>query len=68
VVLAEGQNLYASVLLRPAIRAREVPVFSFFASLAFSDVFEEYGAQAGIKWPNDILLDGFTPSHGDPRL
>jgi BirA family biotin operon repressor/biotin-[acetyl-CoA-carboxylase] ligase len=53
-----GQNLYASVLLRPAIRAQEVRVFSFVASLALSDVLEEYGAQVGIKWPNDILLDG----------
>lgn len=53
-----GLNLYASVLLRPPIGARELPLFSFLASLALVDAFEEHGAQAGLKWPNDILVDG----------
>ncbi|MGH7301939.1 MAG: biotin--[acetyl-CoA-carboxylase] ligase [Candidatus Rokuibacteriota bacterium] len=53
-----GLNLYASVLLRPPIGARELPLFSLLASLALVDAFEEHGAQAGLKWPNDILVDG----------
>jgi BirA family biotin operon repressor/biotin-[acetyl-CoA-carboxylase] ligase len=53
-----GANLYASVLLRPLLRPRELPMFSFIGSLALVNAFEEHGAQAGIQWPNDILVDG----------
>lgn len=52
-----GVNLYASVLLRPSLRARELPLFSFLASLALVGAIEEQGVQAGIKWPNDIVVD-----------
>ncbi len=54
---AGGVNLYASVLFRPLLSARELPVFSFIGSLALVNAFEEHGAQAGIQWPNDILVD-----------
>lgn len=53
-----GVNLYASALFRPAIRPGELPVFSFIASLAAADALKDYGASAGIKWPNDLLIDG----------
>jgi BirA family biotin operon repressor/biotin-[acetyl-CoA-carboxylase] ligase len=53
-----GVNLYASTLFRPAIAPREVGVFSLIASLALSDAMWAEGAAAGIKWPNDILVDG----------
>jgi len=53
-----GVNLYASVLLRPAIAPRAVPVLSFIASLALADTIDEQGLRAAIKWPNDILVRG----------
>lgn len=53
-----GVNLYASVLFRPAARASELAVFSFIASLAAADTLKDFGAPAGIKWPNDLLIDG----------
>jgi BirA family biotin operon repressor/biotin-[acetyl-CoA-carboxylase] ligase len=53
-----GVNLYASVLLRPAIPPRAVPVFSFVTSLALADTVDEQGLRAAIKWPNDILVKG----------
>jgi BirA family transcriptional regulator, biotin operon repressor / biotin---[acetyl-CoA-carboxylase] ligase len=53
-----GVNLYASVLLRQPLRAWELPLFSFLASLALVDTFDEYGARAGIKWPNDVVVNG----------
>ncbi len=52
-----GVNLYASVLLRPAIPVAAVPVFSFMSSLAVSDAVRLEGLPALIKWPNDILVD-----------
>jgi BirA family biotin operon repressor/biotin-[acetyl-CoA-carboxylase] ligase len=53
-----GVNLYASVLFRPRIPLREVGVFSLIASLALSEAMWAEGAAAGIKWPNDIVVDG----------
>lgn len=53
-----GVNFYASVLLRQPLRALELPLFSFLASLALVDTFDEYGAQARIKWPNDVVVNG----------
>jgi BirA family biotin operon repressor/biotin-[acetyl-CoA-carboxylase] ligase len=51
-------NLYASVLFRPSIGPRAVPVFSAIASLALCDAIWAEGVPAGIKWPNDILIEG----------
>jgi BirA family biotin operon repressor/biotin-[acetyl-CoA-carboxylase] ligase len=53
-----GLNLYASVLFRPSIALRDVPVFSFIASLALSETIWAEGLAATIKWPNDILVEG----------
>lgn len=52
-----GVNLYASVLFRPAIPPKSVPVFSFIASLALVDTIVGIGLPAAIKWPNDVLVD-----------
>lgn len=51
-----GVNLYASVLLTPAIPPREVAVFSFIASLALAETIHWLGPWAAIKWPNDVLV------------
>lgn len=51
-----GVNLYASILFRPPIPAREVPAFSFIASLALGDAIAAEGLAPAIKWPNDVLV------------
>lgn len=53
-----GVNLYASVLFRPSLRAREVGVFSLIACLALADAIDAMGTRATTKWPNDVLLGG----------
>src|SRR5262245_3755562 len=53
-----GVNLYASVLFRPRLPAREAGVFSLISSLALSEAIWTEEAAAGIKWPNDIVVDG----------
>lgn len=53
-----GLNLYVSVLLRPALRVEQLPVFSFIASLAVTDALVQLDTRPTIKWPNDVLLDG----------
>jgi BirA family biotin operon repressor/biotin-[acetyl-CoA-carboxylase] ligase len=51
-----GVNLYASVLLRPAIEPAAAAVLSFAASLALADAIRELGLSPAIKWPNDVLV------------
>lgn len=53
-----GVNLYASVLLRPAIAPADAPAFAFMASLALADAVREVGLTPAIKWPNDVLVKG----------
>ncbi len=50
-------NMYASVLLRPEISARAIPVFSFIPSLAMSDAIRIEGLPTQVKWPNDVVVD-----------
>ncbi|MBI4609266.1 MAG: biotin--[acetyl-CoA-carboxylase] ligase [Candidatus Rokubacteria bacterium] len=52
-----GLNLYASVLFRPSIPLKAVPVFSFIASLALTEAIWGEGLRAAIKWPNDVLVE-----------
>ena len=52
----EGVNLYASVLFRPKISPRAVPVFCCIASLALADAIAAAGVPAGVRWPNDVLV------------
>jgi BirA family biotin operon repressor/biotin-[acetyl-CoA-carboxylase] ligase len=51
-----GVNLYASVLLRPSLRPRDLGLFSLLPSLALADAVREAGAMPAIKWPNDVLV------------
>lgn len=54
----EGTNLYASILFRPRLAPRELPLFAPIASLALAETVWLEGAPARIKWPNDVLVRG----------
>ncbi len=52
-------NIYMSVILRPAIPPHKAPLITLMAAVAVaSAVRMETGLQAGIKWPNDVLISG----------
>lgn len=53
-------NLYASVLLRPAMPQAELGLFSFAAALALAQSLPASLApeRVKLKWPNDVLADG----------
>jgi BirA family biotin operon repressor/biotin-[acetyl-CoA-carboxylase] ligase len=51
-------NLYASVILRPAIAPSAVPVFALIASLAAADAVTGEGVPASVRWPNDVVVSG----------
>ena len=52
----ERANLYASVIFRPAIAPRAVPVFALIGSLAVADAVVEEGVPAAVRWPNDVVV------------
>jgi BirA family biotin operon repressor/biotin-[acetyl-CoA-carboxylase] ligase len=52
-------GLYVSVLLRPPIPPLEMPQITLTAAVAVVRALRRAGGlEAGIKWPNDILLNG----------
>ncbi len=56
---APGDNLYASVILRPQVGAERVGELAFVAAIAVARaVRSSYGLDARIKWPNDVRVGG----------
>jgi BirA family transcriptional regulator, biotin operon repressor / biotin---[acetyl-CoA-carboxylase] ligase len=53
-----GESLLLSVLLRPALPAGEAPPLTFLGALAVVVAVEAEGVAPGIRWPNDVLVDG----------
>ncbi len=52
-------NLYISVILRPEIAPHKAPLITLMAAVAVaSTIRQRFDIQAGIKWPNDILISG----------
>lgn len=57
-VSPSGANIYLSLVLRPNIEAKAAPLITFIASIALTDAAKTVGVEAGIKWPNDLLVNG----------
>ncbi len=52
-------NLYISVVLRPEVPPHKAPLITLMAAVAVtSTIRQQFQVQAGIKWPNDILISG----------
>jgi BirA family transcriptional regulator, biotin operon repressor / biotin---[acetyl-CoA-carboxylase] ligase len=50
-------GLYFTLVLRPALRPEDSGQINFLASVTLATVLREYcGIDAGVKWPNDILV------------
>lgn len=58
--ISPAGNLYASLILRPAVPIATAAQLGFVAALAVGDACLALAPEAGIafKWPNDVLLDG----------
>lgn len=54
---AKGLNLYTSLVLKPP-KECAYNNFTQYVSVVLCKVLEEYGVNANIKWPNDILVNG----------
>jgi BirA family transcriptional regulator, biotin operon repressor / biotin---[acetyl-CoA-carboxylase] ligase len=63
-VAPRGTALLVSVVLRPALASRQIWLVPSLAGVALVDAVRERlaaagsPASAGLKWPNDLLLDG----------
>jgi BirA family biotin operon repressor/biotin-[acetyl-CoA-carboxylase] ligase len=49
-------GLYYSLVLRPAIEARYLPLVTLMAGIAVHDTLADLGLKPDIKWVNDILV------------
>ena len=56
----EGENLLHSLLLCPALPLEQAQLCTLAAAVAMAQAIEDTvpGLKAGIKWPNDIVLNG----------
>lgn len=57
--VSESGGLYFTVVTRPEIAPRDAFRVNFAAATTLADVLRnEFKIHAGVKWPNDILVDG----------
>jgi len=55
---APSGGIWLSLVCRPDIPPTEAPVYTLAAAVATAEALREVGVEAGIKWPNDVLVDG----------
>lgn len=53
-----GETLAFSILVRPTEAKPHWPRLALATGLAVAEALEEFGVQPGIKWPNDLWIDG----------
>ena len=53
-----GRNLYASCILRPRLELHQAPQVSLAVAVAAHRALLDCGIRAGIKWPNDLQING----------
>ena len=55
-----GEAIYMSLMLRPHIRPEHASMLTLVMGMAVADAANQLlgGEQAGIKWPNDLVLQG----------
>ncbi len=56
---SQGRGIYMSILLRNHLPVRIAPQSTYVAGLSLAKVLRlDYGLDASIKWPNDVLISG----------
>lgn len=54
----KDSGLYFSIVLRPKLEMRFLPLITLMAGVAVHDMLAEIGLKPDIKWVNDILING----------
>ncbi len=57
-VAPAGHGLTLSLILRPEIPPARAPELTLLAAVALAETLADSGVEAGIKWPNDVLVNG----------
>ena len=58
-------NLFFSIVLKPSKDFKPVYAnLTQYACVVLSKIFENYGVNAQIKWPNDVMIDGIRKISG----
>jgi BirA family biotin operon repressor/biotin-[acetyl-CoA-carboxylase] ligase len=55
-VSGKDAGLYFSIVLRPRIETRVLPLLTLMGAVAVFEVLKEAGLEPDIKWPNDLLV------------
>lgn len=53
-----GQGIFMSLILRPVLPVKELSRITLIIAVAIVDTLNEVGIKSGIKWPNDVLING----------
>ena len=53
----KGAGLYFSLVLRPKLDPKYLPLITLMSGIAAFDALKEFGLKPDIKWVNDILID-----------
>ena len=51
-----GAGSYLSIVLRPGIEARKLPLITLIAGISVYDALSKIGLEPDIKWANDVLV------------
>ena len=52
----EDAGLYLSIVLRPELESRFLPLITLMTGVAVHDMLQEFGLSPDIKWVNDVLV------------
>ena len=53
----KGSGLYFSIVLRPKLAVRFLPLITLMAGVAVVDALSEFAVDSDIKWVNDVLVN-----------
>ena len=53
-----GESLTCSLLLRPRLAPEQMPLVTLATAVAAAEAIAEWKLSPGIKWPNDVVLNG----------
>lgn len=54
----EGCGIWMSLILKPEIPPMDASMVTLVGAMAVQEMMQDYGITSGIKWPNDIVIDG----------
>jgi BirA family biotin operon repressor/biotin-[acetyl-CoA-carboxylase] ligase len=60
-------GIWTSLLVRPDVPPAHAPVFTLAAAVAVTRAAREAGVDAGIKWPNDVIVSEANNCTSDSR-